>query len=92
MRFLEVVMVTLNDLIDGDPFGSLADMGPADANLEGAYRRGYHQCAAAFLRMLEAGHKPTAENLSEWVEKDGAKWRHEMPLGRQIHPPHLPCD
>ena len=68
----------------------MADLGPADRNSEGAYRRGYHQAIADVMFVLEQGSELTAESLSKWVEEDGMKWRKDTSLDRMIIAPGLP--
>ncbi|EKP0241649.1 TPA: hypothetical protein P2N00_004408 [Aeromonas salmonicida] len=69
--------------------GPLSDMGPADPQSEGSYRRGYHQAVAMIFFHLNAGKPLTCEQLSEWVENDGMSWRHDMDLKRKIIAPDL---
>ncbi len=64
-----------------------ADMGPADVQTEGTYRRGYHQCAAELMHTMRGPKQITAAMLEKWVEEAGMKWRKDKPLDRMILAP-----
>lgn len=64
-----------------------ADMGPADVQREGTYRRGYHQCAAALMHAMQGPRQITAATLEKWVEEAGMDWRKDKPLDRMILAP-----
>ncbi|GKS95616.1 hypothetical protein [Acidovorax sp. SUPP2825] len=66
-----------------------ADIGPADPQSEGTYRRGYHQAIAEVAAQLRAGQPVTADSLDAWVENTGMQWRHHAPLDRKILAPAL---
>jgi hypothetical protein len=65
------------------------DLGPANEQTEGAYRRGYHQAIAEVVSMLDARPGTTASELDNWVNGKGMKWRHDMALNRMLVPPPL---
>ncbi|RMP44320.1 hypothetical protein ALO95_200005 [Pseudomonas syringae pv. antirrhini] len=67
-----------------------ADIGPADVNNEGSFRRGYHHCAADLAHLIEHHGPITAEALSTWVENEGMTWRKDRPLNRKIMAPAFP--
>jgi hypothetical protein len=69
-----------------------ADLGPADINCEGSFRRGYHQCVAALAARIQEHGPITAEALSEWVEVEGMQWRKDVPLDRKIMAPAFPVE
>lgn len=69
-----------------------ADLGPADINSEGGFRRGYHHCAADLLSRIQEHGPITAESLSEWVEVEGKQWRQDVPLDRKIMAPAFPAE
>lgn len=64
------------------------DLGPASPEMEGAFRRGFHQAVAAVADALR--HRElTAEELDAWVEGSGMRWRKDVTLSRQIVPPNI---
>lgn len=64
------------------------DLGEANPEREGAYRRGFHQAIAEVAyRMSES--KLTAADLEAWVNGDGMTWRKDTPLSRMIEPPTI---
>jgi hypothetical protein len=64
------------------------DLGPADSQQEGAYRRGYHQAVAEVADALR--RKPlSADELDSWVEESGMRWRKDVTLERMILPPKI---
>ncbi|MCX9158117.1 hypothetical protein OPU71_18500 [Niveibacterium sp. 24ML] len=77
------------DQLVGGGFGAGDDLGGAKPDVEGAYRRGYHQAIAEVAHALRSGDTLTAESLDAWVEGAGSKWRKDMPLDRMIVPPEL---
>lgn len=64
-----------------------AILGPADAQTEGTYRRGYHQCAAEIMHAMRGPTPITAAMLKNWVEGAGKEWRNDKPLDRKIMAP-----
>jgi len=64
-------------------------IGPADRQLEGTYRRGYHQAVAMVGHALRANPALTAEELFNWVEGEGMKWRRDVSLNHQVVPPKI---
>ncbi|MDA8446359.1 hypothetical protein [Paracidovorax valerianellae] len=66
-----------------------ADIGPADVQSEGSYRRGYQQAIAEVAAQLRADQPVTPELLDAWVEGVGMQWRHGSPLDRKILAPAL---
>jgi len=64
-----------------------ADIGPADVQTEGTYRRGYHQCAAELMHNMRGPKQITAAVLEKWVEEAGMVWRKNTPLDRMILAP-----
>jgi len=64
-----------------------ADLGPAEMQTEGSYRRGYHQCAAAIMHAMRGPTPITAPMLKNWVEGAGKEWRSDKPLDRMIMAP-----
>jgi hypothetical protein len=58
-------------------------------DLEGTYRRGYHQAVAEVAKALEAGVEVDAAKLNAWVEGPGMRWRKRQPLNTMIEPPLL---
>lgn len=64
------------------------DMGAADPQQEGHYRRGYHQAVAELAYQLSI-RTLTADDLDRWVNGVGMKWRKDVPLVRMIEPPPL---
>jgi hypothetical protein len=81
-----------DDFLDGDAMKPGADLGSADRDHEGAYRRGYHQAIAEVMFVLKSGRQLTAEALAQWVDEDGMTWRKDTPLERMIAPPALPSN
>ena len=65
------------------------DLGPADRDREGAYRRGYHQAINMAAQLLKKREPITAEELEAWVENEGMRWRKDVTLERMIIPPPL---
>lgn len=59
----------------------------ADRNIEGGYRRGYHQAVAMLAEVLEQNPNLTAETLRIWIETEGMHWRNDLPLDRKIVAP-----
>jgi hypothetical protein len=78
--------MSLNELLNGGMQPG-ADMGPADVQREGTYRRGYHQCAAELMHAMRGPRQITAATLEEWVEGTGMEWRKDKPLDRMILAP-----
>lgn len=78
--------LSLEDFLNGGMQAG-ADMGAAEPQIEGTYRRGYHQCAAELLRAMRAPNPLTADMLEKWVEEAGMEWRKEKPLDRMILAP-----
>lgn len=64
-----------------------ADLGPAEVQREGTYRRGYHQCAAMIMNAMRGPTPITAAMLKNWVEGAGKEWRSDKPLDRMIMAP-----
>lgn len=64
-----------------------ADLGPAEVQKEGTYRRGYHHCAAVIMHAMRGPAPITAAMLKGWVEGAGKEWRHDKPLDRMIIAP-----
>ena len=85
---IEKRSVSLEDWFNGG-IKPGADLGEADANVEGAYRRGYHQAIAELASVMKLRGNVTSESLSKWVEEDGMRWRKNVPLVRKIIPPSL---
>jgi len=81
--------MSLETLLDGGMKPG-ADLGPADVNTEGGFRRGYHHCAADLAALIEERGPLTAEEILEWVEVELMQWRKDVPLERKIMPPALP--
>ncbi|KVU11834.1 hypothetical protein WK62_04045 [Burkholderia ubonensis] len=55
--------------------------------IEGTYRRAYHQAIASAAYAMRGGHQ-TAERLLQWVEGPGMKWRKDGDLAfRELPPP-----
>jgi len=65
------------------------NIGPADRDREGAYRRGYHQAINMAAQALKKSKPITADELAAWVENEGMKWRKDVTLERMITPPPL---
>jgi len=65
----------------------LKDMGPAKFDLEGSYRRGYHQGVFFAASFLASKPNATPEQLLAWVEEAGMHWRKDVSLDRQIEAP-----
>ena len=63
------------------------DQGPADPQLEGTYRRGFHQAVAEVAFALRSRPALSAEELEAWVEGAGMQWRKDVTLERMILPP-----
>ncbi|KPY14368.1 hypothetical protein ALP73_200266 [Pseudomonas coronafaciens pv. garcae] len=78
--------MSLKELLNGGMQPG-ADMGPADVQREGAYRRGYHQCAAELMHAMRGPKQITAAMLEKWVEEAGMEWRKDKPLNRMILAP-----
>ena len=79
-------MPSLNDLAINGLRSATPD--PADPQIEGTYRRGFHQAVAAIAFAMQ--HKEfNAEDLVNWVEGDGMEWRHDKTLELKIPPPPL---
>jgi hypothetical protein len=70
-------------------FAPGSDMGPADPDIEGAYRRGYHQAVAELASLLQLGEEVTASMLNTWVEEAGMRWRKDPRLDRKFVPPSI---
>ncbi len=68
----------------------LSDVGKANPDVEGTYRRGFHQAVAMVAEALRANPQLSADQLTAWVEGAGSKWRHDTRLDRQIMPPQIP--
>lgn len=83
--------MSLNELLNGGMQPG-ADMGPADVQREGTYRRGYHQCAAELMHTMRGPTQITAATLQEWVEGPGMEWRKDKPLDRMILAPTFVAD
>lgn len=66
----------------------LSDIGPADRNMEGAYRRGYHQAVAEVANLMEF-KQLSAQDLLDWVEGPGMAWRKDTGMERMIVPPEI---
>lgn len=62
----------------------------ADRNIEGGYRRGYHQAIAMVVEELRKNSGLTAEALQVWVSTEGMRWRKDLPLDRKIIAPSFP--
>jgi hypothetical protein len=69
-----------------DLFNYADDEEEVDFNLEGSYRRGYHQAIAHVADLMRCG-KISADTLDEWVIDAGMKWRKDTRLDRCIRPP-----
>ncbi|WPP02521.1 glyoxalase superfamily protein (plasmid) [Pseudomonas sp. HR96] len=78
--------ISLKEFLNGVMRPS-ADIGPADVQIEGTYRRGYHQCAAELMHVMRGPKQITAAMLEEWVEGAGMEWRKDKPLNRMILAP-----
>lgn len=63
------------------------DLGPAEVQTEGTYRRGYHQCAAEIMHAMRGPRPITAAILESWVEGAGMEWRKDKPLNRMLTAP-----
>jgi hypothetical protein len=83
--------MSLQEILDGGMRPG-ADLGPADTNSEGSFRRGYHHCAADILSWIQEHGPITAEMLSDWVEEEGMQWRKDVPLDRKIMAPAFPLE
>jgi len=66
-----------------------ADLGPAEVQTEGTYRRGYHQCAAEIMHAMRGPKPITAAMLEKWVDEAGMEWRKDKPLDRMIMAPNF---
>ena len=62
---------------------------PISTDVEGAYRRGYHQAIAAVAAALEDNPGLSAEHFRSWELNEGMKWRKDATLEQQIPPPKL---
>jgi hypothetical protein len=78
--------ISLDELLNGGMQPG-ADIGPADVQSEGTYRRGYHQCAAELMHAMRGPKPVTADMLEKWVEEEGMEWRKDKPLDRMILAP-----
>lgn len=78
--------LSLDDFLNGGMQPG-ADIGPAEVQTEGTYRRGYHQCAAEIMHAMRGPKPITAAMLEEWVEEAGMEWRKDKPLDRLILAP-----
>ena len=58
-------------------------------DIEGAYRRGYHQAIAMVAAVLQRDHPELSERFSNWELNQGMKWRKDQPLNQQFPPPAL---
>ena len=67
----------------------LSNFRPVSTDIEGAYRRGYHQAIAAVAAVLEDKPGLTAEHFRSWELSEGMKWRKDAALDQQIPPPQL---
>ena len=56
-------------------------------DIEGTYRRGFHQGAAAVAYALKDNPQLTLDELEAWVDGACMEWRKDMPLDTQIEPP-----
>lgn len=82
----------LERMVDGK-LGPGSDIGPADSQIEGTYRRGYHQAMAEVAYYLKNGGTLSAASLNDWVSEDLRRWRQgkdNAPIHRQILPPAIP--
>lgn len=64
----------LERMVDGK-LGPGSDIGPADSQIEGTYRRGYHQAMAEVAYYLKNGGTLSAASLNDWVSEDLRRWR-----------------
>lgn len=80
------VNLSLDDLFGGGMRPG-SDLGPAEAQTEGTYRRGYHQCAAEIMHAMRGPKPITAAMLEAWVEGTGMEWRKDRPLDRMLMAP-----
>ncbi len=61
---------------------------PLSDEVEGAYRRGFHQAVAFVAESMKEGHKIiTPEDLESWVNGRGMKWRKDSSLAVMLLPP-----
>lgn len=81
----EVASLSVDELASA--FGLTGDE-DVDPNLEGTYRRGYHQACAAIATVMR-NREITADMLDAWVSGPGMTWRKETRLDRIIRPPEL---
>ena len=79
-----MVPKSLDDLIMG--IKPLDNLGPTDPNIEGSYRRGYHQAVSAIANEM-LHNDVTAEILDAWVKGAGMTWRKDTQLDQQVVPP-----
>lgn len=68
----------------------LSDVGEAKRDLEGTYRRGFHQAVAMVTEAARANPQLSADQLQSWVDGAGSQWRYNLPMDRQIMPPQIP--
>lgn len=66
----------------------LSDLGEANRQSEGAYRRGYQQAVAKVARAMK-DKQLSAQDLLDWVEGPGMSWRKDTSLERMIVPPAI---
>lgn len=66
----------------------LLDIGKAEPDLEGSFRRGYHHAVAAVAEALRRGGT-SADELDSWVMGSGWRWRKQATLLRQLIPPAI---
>lgn len=66
-----------------------ADQSFSFRDIEGTYRRGYHQAVAAVAFALEHKLVTTAAELEAWVEGPGMRWRKDVTLEAQVEAPEL---
>lgn len=77
------------DLDNGDILQPLRlDMGRAEPDVEGTFRRGYHQAVAAVAEAMRNGNIGP-EELDAWVNGSGWRWRKETTLTRKLLPPTI---
>lgn len=69
---------------------NLESKGPSiSREIEGAYRRGYHQAIAEVADALRSNSHLTAADFKKWVEGPGMHWRKDAPLEQMYEPPLL---
>lgn len=60
----------------------------SETDVEGTYRRGYHQAVAAVAGALQT-QSISVEDLNKWVVGDGMQWRKDITLAKQFAPPNF---